>query len=135
MPTSTNADGETRHDRTDVRFEAEVGPDGRIEVLTELTADGGRRSVRPLSREAIAVLTRGVRVEYRFDEGRRLRDLPYLDLLQAMRQDVLLTAHKARHGELLDEPDALPILKGLLVRIESAAEAFRRASEAPTTDE
>ncbi len=83
----------------------------------------------PVSREAIAVLTRGARVEYRFDEGRRLRDLPYLDLLQALRQEILLTAHKARHGELLDEPDALPVLKGLLARIEAAAETFRRMCE------
>jgi hypothetical protein len=133
LPTSIDADGEGRHDRAEIRFEVRVGPDGGIEALTEVAADGGRRSVPLFSREAIAVLTQGVRVEYRFDEGRRLRDLPYLDLLQAMRQEVLLTAHKARHGELLDEPDALPVLKGLLARIESAAETFRRACQLPTT--
>lgn len=133
MPTSTNADNATHPFPAGTRFEVSVGPDGRIRSLTEVAADGRRRSVPPFSREAIVVLSQGVDVEYRFDEGRRLRDLPYLDLLHALRQDVLLTAHKVRHGELLDEPDALPVLKGLLVRIETAAEDFRRACESPTT--
>jgi hypothetical protein len=68
-------------------------------------------------------------VLYCFDDERRLRDLPYLDLLETMRQEFGLTAHKLRHGDLLDEPDALPILRRLLAGIEDAAETFRRAFE------
>ncbi|RPI11617.1 MAG: hypothetical protein EHM71_00330 [Zetaproteobacteria bacterium] len=128
MPTSSDTEGAARRDGAEIRFEATVGSDGRIETLTERRSDGGGRPVDLSSREAIAVLTRGDRVEYRFDDGRRLRNLPYLDLLHALRQEVLLTAHKVRHGELLDEPDALPALKGLLARIEATAKAFRLTS-------
>ena len=67
---------------------------------------------------------------YYFNDERRLRDLPYLDLLETMWQEIGLTAHKVRHGELRDEPDALPILRRLLAGIEDAAETFRRAYEA-----
>jgi hypothetical protein len=129
LPTSSDSDSAARQDGAETRFEVAVGPDGRIEALTELRADGGRRAVAPLSPEAVDALIRGDRVEYRFDEGRRLRGIPYLEMLQALRTEVLLTAHKARHGELLDEPEALPALKGLLARIEETAEAFRRTCE------
>jgi hypothetical protein len=128
LPTSSDSDGTARPEGTAIRFEALVGPDGRIEALTERRADGGQDTVEPTSRHAVAVLTRGECVEYRFDDGRRLRNLPYLDLLLALRQEVLLTAHKARHGELVDEPEALPFLRALLARIEATATAFRRTS-------
>jgi len=95
---------------TGFRFEARVAPDGRIAELTEVSGCG-RRSVAPFSDEGIAVLSRGRDVVYRFDDERRLRDLPYLDLLEAMRREIDLTAHKIRHGDLLDEPDALPVLR------------------------
>ena len=111
-----------------------MAADGRIECLTELSAAGGRRRLRPFSREGIAVLTEGRNIEYRFDEDRRVRDLPYLEVLAALRQETLLTAHKVMHGELLDEPDSLPVLRALLRRIEAAAEAFRQACQATPAD-
>ena len=114
---------------TGFRFEARVAPDGRIAELTEVS-DGGRRSVAPFSNEGIALLSWGRDVVYRFDDERRLRGLPYLDLLEAMRREIGLTAHKVRHGDLLDEPDALPVLRRLLAGIEDAAETFRRARAA-----
>jgi hypothetical protein len=114
---------------TGFRFEARVAPDGRIAELTEVSGCG-RRSVVPFSDEGIALLSRGRDVLSRFDDERRLRDLPYLDLLEAMRQEIGLTAHKVRHGDLLDEPDALPVLRRLLAGIEDAAETFRRARAA-----
>lgn len=90
----------------------------------------GRRSVVPFSDEGIAVLSRDCGVVYRFDDERQLRGLAYLDLLEAMRLEIGLTAHKVRHGDLLDEPDALPVLRRLVAGIEDAAEAFRRTREA-----
>jgi hypothetical protein len=71
---------------------------------------------------------------YRFDEDRRLQDLPYPEVLEALRQETLFTAHKVRHGELLDEPDSLPVLRALLRRIDAAAEAFRQACQATPAD-
>jgi hypothetical protein len=65
----------------------------------------------PFSNEGVAVLSRGRDVLYFFDDERRLRDLPYLDLLETIRQEIGLTAHNVRHGDLLDESDALPILR------------------------
>jgi hypothetical protein len=47
-----------------------------------------------------------------------------------MRQEVALTAHRVRHGDLPDEPDAMPFLRRLLAGIEDAADTFRRAHEA-----
>jgi hypothetical protein len=134
LSTSSDACAARQPDETAARFEAKVTPDGRIDSLTTFSADGRRRSVQPLSREGLAVLIRGDNIEYRFDEERRLRKLPYLSVLDSMRQEILLTAHKARHGELLDEPDVVPALKELLVRIEETREAFHRACEASTTD-
>ena len=116
-------------DEPGLRFEVEVAPEGRIKELTEVS-DCGRRSVAPFSDEGIALLSRGRNVVYRFDDERRLRDLPYLDLLEAMRREIGLTAHKVRHGDLLDEPDALPVLRRLLAGIEEVAETFRRARAA-----
>lgn len=111
-----------------------MAADGRIDCLAELSPTGERRSLQPFFREWIAVLTQGRNIEYRFEDGGRLQDLPYLDVLAALRQETLLTAHKVRHGELLDEPDSLPVLRELLRRIEAAAEAFRRACQVPAAD-
>lgn len=130
MPTSTDTAGHPSWNESGTRFEARVAADGRIESLTEVSTDGRPRPVLPFSDVGIAILTHGRNIEYRFDEERRLRDLPYLDVLAALCQEVLLTAHKVRHGELLDEPELLPALRGLLRRIESAADDFRRASQA-----
>jgi hypothetical protein len=133
-PTSTNAAARRHSDEADLRFEARLAADGRIQHLMELSADGGRRPLLPFSPEGIAALIGGRNIEYRFDDDQRLRDLTYPDVLASLRQEILLTAHKVRHGELLDEPDSLPTLKALLRRIEEAADAFRRAREAPVTD-
>jgi len=133
LPTSTEADGAQRVEERPDRFEAEVAPDGRIESLSEVSSRGERRSVSPFSPAGIAALARGRAIEYRFDEGRRLRDMPYPDVLDAMRQELLLTAHKLRHGELFDEPEALPVLKGLLERLEATAQIFRQARDAAAT--
>lgn len=108
------------------RYEAHVAPDGRITPLSDLSG-GGQREVRPDSLEGIAILNHGRDLVYRFADDEQVRNLPYLDLLRAMRRNILLTAHKARHGELMDEPEALSALRGLLTRIENAEEAFRRA--------
>jgi len=134
-PTSIDPTGDRPRRECGTRFEALLAADGRIESLTELSATGGCRSLRPFSDEGIGVLTEGRSIEYRFDEGDRLRDLSYLDVLSALRQDVLLTAHKVRHGELLDEPDSLPALRELLRGIEATAEAFRRICQAPPAEE
>lgn len=115
-------------DDTRIRFEAEVTPDGRITMLWDL-ADGGRRPIPPHAREGIVLLTRGAGLVYRFADDEQVRNVPYLELLQAMRQNILLTAHKAGHGELLDEPEVLPALKRLLAGIEDAADTFRRACD------
>ena len=44
-----------------------------------------------------------------------------------MRQEILLTLHKVGHGELLDEPELVPILRRLLRDVEAAAVAFQEA--------
>jgi hypothetical protein len=134
-PTSTEAAGGRSRHEGGARFEAAVAADGLIECLTEVSAAGERCLLPPFSREGIAVLTRGRNIVYRFDDDRRLRDLPYPDVLAALRQETLLTAHKVRHGELLDEPDSLPVLKALLCRIEATAEAFRQACRATSADQ
>jgi hypothetical protein len=128
-PTSTDPTGDRLRHECGTRFEAAVAADGRIERLTELSAAGSRRTLQPFSREGIAVLTRGRNIEYRFDEDQRLRDLPYPEVLAALRQEIVITAHKARHGELLDEPDSLPALRALLRRIDAAEEAFWQACQ------
>jgi len=40
------------------------------------------------------------------DEG-RLKGLSYLEVLEAMRRGVLLSAHKARQGVLVEQPEDL----------------------------
>ncbi len=118
-----------------MRYQARLGPDGRIESLTEISAGARGRVVAPFSAEGIAILRSGQGVEYRFDEERRLRELPYLAVLDALRQEALLMAHKVRHGELLDEPEALPVLKALLAGISDAAAVFRRMCENGAVEE
>jgi hypothetical protein len=111
----------------DPRFEARVAPDGRIQVLVERKEHGRPRPVPPDSPEGLSILAAGHGILYRFDEDRRLRDLPYPRVLEAMRQEVQLTLHKVRHGELLDEPELVPILRRLLADLEATAAAFREA--------
>ena len=112
-----------------LRFEAQVAPDGRVIALCAVDATGPRRAIEPASAEAVAVLSAGRDIRYRFDEERALQNLPYPDLLTAMQQEVALTLHKARHGELLDEPELIPGLRKLLRDLEETARAFAAARE------
>jgi hypothetical protein len=111
------------------RYEASVAADGRILKLIERAPDGSPRAVLPDAPEGVAILRAGRDILYRFDEERRLRNLPYLEVLAAMQREVHLTLHKVRHGELLDEPEVVPVLHRLLTDIEAAATDFRRACE------
>ena len=109
------------------RYEATLAPDGRVLSLVEQAAGDTHRSIDPESPEAMEVLATGRGILYRFDDERRLRDLAYPDVLEAMRQEIHLTLHKVRHGELLDEPEMVPILRRLLADLEATATAFREA--------
>ena len=109
------------------RYEATVAPDGRILRLIEWAPHGPPRTIPPEASEGLALLGAGCDILYRFDEERRLRNLPYLELLEVMRQEVRLTLHKIRHGELLDEPEVAPVLRRLLADLEASATAFRQA--------
>jgi hypothetical protein len=109
------------------RYEATVAPDGRILGLIELAPDGPPRIIPSGASEALAILGDGHNILYRIDEERRLRNLTYLEVLEAMRQEVGLTLHKIRHGDLLDEPEGVPILRRLLADLEATATAFRHA--------
>ena len=116
------------------RYEAIVASDGRILELTEHSEAGTSRAILPTSPEAIGLLARGGDMVYRFDDGGRLHGLPYLEILEAMGRELLLAAHKARHGELVDEPEVVPVLRRLLAGIEAAEAAFRHACEEATTN-
>ena len=116
------------------RYEAIVSSDGRILELTEHSEAGTSRAILPTSPEAIGLLARGGDMVYRFDDGGRLHGLPYLEILEAMGRELLLAAHKARHGELVDEPEVVPVLRRLLAGIEAAEAAFRHACEEATTN-
>ncbi len=109
------------------RYEATLAPDGRVLSLVEQAARDAHRFIDPESPEAMEVLVRGRGILYHFDDERRLRDLAYPDVLEAMRQEIHLTLHKVRHGELLDEPEMVPILRRLLADLEATATAFREA--------
>lgn len=109
------------------RYEATLAPDGRVQCLVERAAGEPPRPIRPLSPEGVSILTSGRDVLYRFDDQRRLRDLAYPEVLEAMRREIHLTLHKVRHGELLDEPELVPILRRLLADLEATAAAFRDA--------
>jgi hypothetical protein len=110
-----------------VCFEAQVAPDGRVTALCAVDAASCRRAIEPASGEAVAILSAGREITYQFDEDRALRNLPYPALLAAMRQEVAVTLHKARHGELLDEPELVPGLRNLLRDLEDTARAFAAA--------
>lgn len=109
------------------RYQADVAPDGRVQRLLEHTRAGMPRSIPPGSMEALRILAAGDDILYRFDAERRLQNLPYAETLEAMRQELLLTLHKVRHGELLDEPDLVPGLRRLLADLETTAAAFQEA--------
>ncbi len=111
------------------RYEATVGADGRIQGLVERTPGAPCRAISPESREGVGILAAGWDILYRFDEERRLRNRPYPEVLEGMRQEILLTLHKVSHGELLDEPDLIPILRRLLVDLEAVAGAFQEACQ------
>jgi len=107
-----------------IRFEAQVAPDGHVTALCALDATGCSRAIEPGSAEGVAALSAGRHILYRFDEERALQNLTYPALLQAMQREVALTLHKARHGELLDEPEWIPGLRKLLRDLEATARAF-----------
>ena len=109
------------------RYEAALAPDGRVLSLVERAAGEAPRPIAPESPEGVHVLATGCEILYRFDEDRRLRNLAYPDVLEAMRREIHLTLHKVSHGELLDEPELVPILRRLLTDLEAAAAAFREA--------
>jgi hypothetical protein len=73
-------------------------------------------------------------VLYCFGDERRLRELPYPRVLEAMRQEIHLTLHKVRHGELLDEPELVPVLRRLLTDVEATATAFQEALRSLRTE-
>src|SRR3990172_8012283 len=109
------------------RYQATVEPDGRVRALIGRGAGGIPRAIPPGSPEGLRILAAGCDILYRFDEERRLRDLPYPQVLEAMRQEIHLTLHKLRHGELLDEPELVPVLRRLLTGLEATAAAFQEA--------
>lgn len=109
------------------RYQATVEPDGRVRALIGRGAGGIPRAIPPGSPEGLRILAAGCDILYRFDEERRLRNLPYPHVLEAMRQEIHLTLHKLRHGELLDEPELVPVLRRLLTGLEATAAAFQEA--------
>jgi len=109
------------------RYEAILGPDGRIQSLVHHAGGLRPRPIRPESPEGLTILAGGGDILYRFDDERRLADMAYPDVLEAMRQEIHLTLHKVRHGELLDEPELVPVLRRLLADLEATAAAFRDA--------
>lgn len=117
-----------------LRYETVVAPDGRIQDLREILPGGAPRPIPPESSEGLDILAAGRDILYRFDDQRRLRDLPYPEVLEAMGQEIRLTLHKVMHGELLDEPEGAPALRHLLAEVQATAAAFRRASGTARTD-
>jgi hypothetical protein len=113
----------------DCRYEAAVAPDGRILALFERGPHGGPRPIPPDSPEGVGILQAGRDILYRFDDERRLRNLPYAGVLEAMRQEIHLTLHKLRHAELLDEPELVPVLRRLLADLERTGAKFQEACQ------
>jgi hypothetical protein len=111
----------------EARYEASVAPDGRVQALVEGGSGGSPRPIPPGSPEGLRILAAGHGVLYWFGDERRLRDLPYPRVLEAMQQEIHLTLHKVRHGELLDEPELVPDLRRLLTELEATAAGFREA--------
>jgi hypothetical protein len=116
------------------RYEVTVAPDGQIQTLVERSGGGSLRPIRPASPEGLRILAAGHGVLYWFGDERRLRDLPYPRVLEAMRQEIQLTLHKVRHGELLDEPELVPVLRRLLTDVEATATAFQEALRSLRTE-
>ncbi len=104
-----------------------MAPDGRVEALFEGSPAGVPRPIPPGSPEALRILLAGNDLLYRFGDERRLRDLPYPRVVEAMRQEILLTLHKVRHGDLLDEPELVPLVRRLLRDLDASAAAFQEA--------
>ncbi len=109
------------------RYIAMVAPDGTINSLVEQASAGVERGILPESPEGLSILTTGRDILYRFDDDRRLRDIPYPEVLQSMQQEVRLTLQKVGHGDLLDEPELIPLLRRLLVSLDATARAFQEA--------
>jgi len=107
------------------RYEATLAPDGCVRSLVEQAVGGAPRPIAPESPEGVHVLATGHDILYRFDDERRLRDLAYPEVLEAMRREIRLTLHKVSHGELLDEPELVPILRRLLAEVEATAAVFQ----------
>ncbi len=111
------------------RYEAAVTAGGRVERLTEYRPDGASCDIGLESPRALEILRSGQHVVYRLGEEERLYDLPYAEFIELMRRDLLLTPHKVRDGELLDEPEAVPVLRQLLEELGRTAAAFRATVE------
>ena len=111
-----------------------MASDGRVRALVEVTLGGVPRPIPSGSPEAVRILMAGNEVVYRFADERRLRDLPYPRVLEAMRQEVLLTLHKVRHGDLLDEPEMVPLLRRLLRDLDASTAAFQEACRSLPAD-
>lgn len=106
-----------------------MGPDGRIQAFVEHGPQGVARPILPESPEGMRILEAGRDILYRFDDERRLRDLGYAEVLEALGREIQLTLQKVRHGELLDEPELVPDLRRLLTALEATAADFHQAWE------
>jgi len=104
-----------------------LAPDGRVLSLLEHIAGGVTRPISPETAEGVRILAAGRDIVYRFDDERRLSNLAYSNVLEAMRQELHLTLHKVGHGELLDEPELVPLLRRLLRDLDITAAAFQQA--------
>ena len=111
-----------------------MASDGCVHALFEVASGDVPRPVPLGSPEAVRILMAGNDIVYRFADERRLRDLPYARVLEAMRQEVLLTLHKVRHGDLLDEPEMVPLLRRLLRDLDASAAAFQEACRSLPAD-
>lgn len=107
------------------RYEATLAPDGCVRSLIERAAGSAPRPIAPESPEGVHVLSMGRDILYRFDDERRLGGLAYPEVLEAMSGEIRLTLYKVSHGELLDEPELVPILRQLLAKVEGTAAVFR----------
>ena len=125
--TEPEATGRLRVGGGSFRYEAMLTPDGRVLSLLEHIAGGVTRPIGPETAEGVCILAAGRDIVYRFDDEQRLRNLAYSDVLEAMRQELHLTLHKVGHGELLDEPELVPLLRRLLRDLEVTAAAFQQA--------
>ncbi len=114
-------------------YEARVAPDGRVQELLQRSPGGDLRAIVPESAEGVGVLAGGRDILYHFEDDGRRRNVPYPELLEAMHREIQLAIHKARHAELLDEPELIPSLQRLLADLGARAAAFRRACGDPSS--